>query len=280
VSTVSEPDILAPLSDRKDGARYFEVDYRVRTGDVDQDMRVRLDAVARYLQDVANDNIEATDFGDTDPFWIVRRTIIDVIRPFSWPAAVSAQRWCGALSTRWTNMRVRITADHETNRFNPDAREPGLIETEAFWINVNDQGMPSRLTDNAFEMLSAMTDEHRLRWKSMNPEKAPTPEVLELPDRVHVLRSTDFDPFKHLNNAAYLAAVEDELLDHGDLIDGPHRLIVEYLRPIVPGTPITVRRVREPDQLLMWLMTPSGDASPEDLQVAASVSVTRRPSAD
>jgi acyl-ACP thioesterase len=280
VSTVSEPDILAPLSDRKDGARYFEVDYRVRTGDVDQDMRVRLDAVARYLQDVANDNIEATDFGDTDPFWIVRRTIIDVIRPFSWPAAVSAQRWCGALSTRWTNMRVRLTADHETNRFNPDAREPGLIETEAFWINVNDQGMPSRLTDNAFEMLSAMTDEHRLRWKSMNPEKAPTPEVLELPDRVHVLRSTDFDPFKHLNNAAYLAAVEDELLDHGDLIDGPHRLIVEYLRPIVPGTPITVRRVREPDQLLMWLMTPSGDASPDDLQVAASVSVTRRPSAD
>ncbi|MEP9416832.1 acyl-ACP thioesterase domain-containing protein [Gordonia sp. VNQ95] len=280
MSTVSEPDILAPLSDRKDGARYFEVDYRVRTGDVDQDMRVRLDAVARYLQDVANDNIEATDFGDTDPFWIVRRTIIDVIRPFSWPAAVSAQRWCGALSTRWTNMRVRLTADHETNRFNPDAREPGLIETEAFWINVNDQGMPSRLTDNAFEMLSAMTDEHRLRWKSMNPEKAPTPEVLELPDRVHVLRSTDFDPFKHLNNAAYLAAVEDELLDHGDLIDGPHRLIVEYLRPIVPGTPITVRRVREPDQLLMWLMTPSGDASPDDLQVAASVSVTRRPSAD
>ncbi|MEP9390961.1 MULTISPECIES: acyl-[acyl-carrier-protein] thioesterase [Gordonia] len=280
MSTVSEPDILAPLSDRKDGARYFEVDYRVRTGDVDQDMRVRLDAVARYLQDVANDNIEATDFGDTDPFWIVRRTIIDVIRPFSWPAAVSAQRWCGALSTRWTNMRVRLTADHETNRFNPDAREPGLIETEAFWINVNDQGMPSRLTDNAFEMLSAMTDEHRLRWKSMNPEKAPNPEVLELPDRVHVLRSTDFDPFKHLNNAAYLAAVEDELLDHGDLIDGPHRLIVEYLRPIVPGTPITVRRVREPDQLLMWLMTPSGDAAPDDLQVAASVSVTRRPNAD
>ena len=27
----------------------------MRTGDIDQDMRVRLDSVARYLQDIAND---------------------------------------------------------------------------------------------------------------------------------------------------------------------------------------------------------------------------------
>ncbi|MEO9327878.1 acyl-[acyl-carrier-protein] thioesterase [Gordonia aurantiaca] len=254
------------LPDRKDGARCFEGRYRVRTGDVDQEMRVRLDAVARYLQDVANDNIEATDFHATDPFWIVRRTVIDVVRPISWPATVTAQRWCGALSTRWTNMRVRLTAEHETNRFNPDPRPDGLIETEAFWINVNDQGMPSRLSDAAFEMLSSMTDEHRLRWKPMNPEKAPAPEDIELPDREHVLRSTDFDPFKHLNNAAYLEAIEDELVDHPDLVDMPHRVVIEYLRPIVPGTRLMLRRVREGERLDVWLLMP-------DDVVAATVSV-------
>lgn len=265
------------LGDRKDGARFYEGRYRVRTGDVDQHMRVRLDAVARYLQDIANDNIEATDFGDTDPFWIVRRTVIDVIRPFSWPADVTAQRWCGALSTRWTNMRVRLTADHETNRFNPEPREPGLIETEAFWINVNEQGMPSRLSDDAFEMLSAMTDEHRLRWRSMNPEQAPAAADTALPDREHVLRSTDFDPFKHLNNAAYLEAIEDELIDHPDLVEGPHRTVIEYLRPIVPGTPITLRRVREPDRLLVWMLIPGDDTPDGPAQVvAATVSVSRR----
>ncbi|WLP93027.1 acyl-ACP thioesterase domain-containing protein [Gordonia sp. NB41Y] len=267
--------MLADLPDRKEGARYFEVGYRVRTGDVDQQMRVRLDAVARYLQDAANDNLEASDLGDLDPFWVVRRTVIDVIRPFSWPASITAQRWCGSLSTRWSNMRVRLTADHETNRFNPEAREPGLIETEAFWINVNDQGMPSRISDRSLEVLSSMTDEHRLRWRAMNPEQPPAPDVVAAPDREHVLRSTDFDPFKHLNNAAYLEAVEDELIAHADLIDGPHRLVIEYLRPIVPGTPITLRRVREPDQLLVWMLMPSAD-DPEVLQVAATVSVTRR----
>ena len=280
VSTVSQPESLAPLTDRKNGAKFFEASYRVRTGDVDQEMRVRLDSVARYLQDCANDNIEATDLGDSDPFWIVRRTVIDVIRPFSWPATVTAQRWCGALSTRWTNMRVRLTADHETNRFNPDPRPPGLIETEAFWINVNDAGMPSRISDEAFALLSGMNDEHRLRWRSMNPEKAPRADEVELPDRPHVLRSTDFDPFKHLNNAAYLEAIEDELAEHTTLIDGPHRVVIEYLRPIVPDTALTLRRLREPDRLLVWMLIPadpdaSGDSEEPELQVAATVSVTR-----
>lgn len=274
VSGAADAATIEPLPDRMEGARFFEATYRVRTGDVDQEMRVRLDAVARYLQDVANDNIEVTDFHATDPFWIVRRTIIDVIRPISWPADVTAQRWCGALSTRWTNMRVRLTAEHETNRFNPEPREPGLIETEAFWINVNDQGMPSRLTDDAFEMLSSMTDVHRLRWKSMNPETAPAAADVALPDREHVLRSTDFDPFKHLNNAAYLEAVEDELQDHRDLVDVPHRAVIEYLRPIVPGTRITVRRVREPGRLLMWMLI---DDEHGDPVVASTVSVTPLP---
>lgn len=251
------------LADRLAKAQYFEASYRVRTGDVDQQMRVRLDGTARYLQDIANDNIEATDFHDSDPFWIVRRTVIDVIEPVTWPATVTLQRWCGALSTRWTNMRVRITAEHETNRFNPEMRPPGLIETQAFWINVNDQGMPSRITDEAFEKLAEMTDEHRLRWKTMHP--APLPDD-DGTDRVHVLRSTDFDPFKHLNNAAYWEAVEDELIDHPDLVGRRHRAIIEYLRPVTPGAQMTLRRRRVGDELLMWLIV--------DDQVAATVSVT------
>lgn len=240
-------------------------------------MRVRLDAVARYLQDIANDNLEAIDLGATDPFWIVRRTVIDVVSPITWPADVTAQRWCSAVSTRWSNMRVRLTGEHETNRFNPDMRPAGSIETEAFWININDQGMPSRISDEAFAMLSQMTDEHRLRWKSMNPDKAPAASDVDLPDREHVLRVTDFDPFKHLNNAAYLEAVEDELDSHPDLVDVPHRAIVEYLRPIVPGTPITIRRVRETDRLLMWLLMPGPDGSADELVVAATASVATLP---
>jgi len=254
------------LPDIKAGAHHYESNYRVRTGDVDQQMRLRFDGLTRYLQDIANDNHEASDYHVSDPFWIVRRTVIDVIRPISWPADVTLHRWCGGLSTRWTNMRVRVTSTHETNQFNPEPREDGLIETEGFWINVNDKGMPSRMTDEAFEMLSRSTDEHRLRWKSMNT--APAPEPSET-DRTHVLRASDFDPFKHLNNASYWTAVEDEILDNEDLVKGPHRAIIEHLRAIEPGSTVTIRRRREEDQLQMWLVV--GE------QVAATVTVTRHP---
>lgn len=272
--TSSAPPEYSPLRERKQDARFFQESYRVRTGDVDQEMRVRLDGLARYLQDAANDNLEATDFEDTDPFWIVRRTVIDVLEPITWPSDFRAERWCGALSTRWTNMRVRLSAESRTNRFNPKPRPNGLIETEAFWINVNDQGMPSRISDFAFDTLSQMNDEHRLRWKSMNPEQAPDPEDLDLPDREHVLRSTDFDPFKHLNNAAYLEAIEDELVEHPDLLDVPHRMVIEYLRPITPGIPITLRRKRIDDCLFVWMLIPDDDGA---LVTAASTSVFRIP---
>src|SRR5699024_974383 len=59
----------------------FSTRRRVRTGDVDPQRRLRLDSVARYLQDIAADNLDATGHARTDPFWIVRRTVIDVIEP-------------------------------------------------------------------------------------------------------------------------------------------------------------------------------------------------------
>ena len=267
------PPEYQPLAPRKDGARFYENDYRVRTGDIDMDSRVRLDGLARYLQDVANDNYDDSGFAKVAPFWIVRRTVIDVLSPIVSPASFHAERWCGALSTRWTDMRVTLKSTTETSMFNPETRPDGLVEAVGFWINVNDQGMPSRIGDEVMDLLLPMTDEHRLRYKAMNPEKAPSPDELELPDREHVLRATDFDPFKHLNNAAYFAAVEDELVDHMDLLDGPYRVVIEYLRPIVPGTPITIRRKREDDCLFVWMMIPGDDG----LVVGASVTVRRIP---
>ena len=52
-------------------------------------------------------------------------------------------------------MRVRI-----------DGRKGGLIESEAFWINVNrETQMPSRIADDFLEGLHKTTSVDRLRWK-------------------------------------------------------------------------------------------------------------------
>ena len=46
----------------------------MRLGDVDPSGRLRLDAIARYLQDVASD--DAADAG-LDTGWVARRTLIE-----------------------------------------------------------------------------------------------------------------------------------------------------------------------------------------------------------
>jgi len=72
------PDLT--LAQQPDRGPIFVKSRPVRTGDIDVAKQVRLDAVARYLQDIGNDNIEAAGAIDTHPLWIVRRTVVDVVR--------------------------------------------------------------------------------------------------------------------------------------------------------------------------------------------------------
>ncbi|MBJ8347964.1 acyl-[acyl-carrier-protein] thioesterase [Antrihabitans sp. YC2-6] len=217
-----------PLATPPAGGLGFESSWPVRAGDVDPDNRLRFDGVARYLQDIAWENLQATFFTETDPIWIVRRTVIDVIRPIIWPDEVHLRRWCSALSTRWTNMRVSINSDNGA-----------LIESEGFWINISETtGMPTRISDKGLEYLGMMTAEHRLRWRPWLAEPAPPESEADMPFH---LRATDIDQFNHLNNAAYWQAVEHRLVDFPKLIARPHRAVIEYIAPVFARERVMVR---------------------------------------
>jgi acyl-ACP thioesterase len=236
--SVDQPLAALPAADMG-----YASSWPVRTGDVDPDNRLRFDGVARYLQDLAWENLHYTFFEKTDPIWIVRRTVVDVIRPVVWPDDVQLRRWCSALSTRWANMRVRITSGKD-----------GLIETEGFWINISQTtGMPTRISDPGYEYLSRMTAEHRLRWRAWLGESAPPESEDDLPFPV---RATDIDQFNHVNNAAYWQAVEHYLLDHPKLTAGPHRAIIEYVAPVLAREHMSVRsRYDAQSQTLkLWFM--------------------------
>ncbi|MBO0855827.1 MAG: hypothetical protein J2P18_18920 [Nocardia sp.] len=225
----------------------FASAWPVRAGDVDPYNRLRFDAVARYLQDIAWENLQATDFARSDPFWIVRRTVIDVVRPIEWPDRVSLRRWCSALSTRWTNMRVRITSDGG-----------GLIDTEGFWININEStNMPTRISDDGLAWLGKSAGEKRLRWRPWLVDPAPPESDTDLPFPV---RATDIDQLNHVNNAVYWQAVEQFLVDHPKLVAGGHRAVIEYAEPVLARAHISVRSRYEPGDrsgqpvLRLWFM--------------------------
>ncbi|MCA2205805.1 acyl-ACP thioesterase domain-containing protein [Nocardia rosealba] len=221
---------LAPLPQEGTG---FATAWPVRAGDVDPYHRLRFDGVARYLQDIAYEELHQTALHRTDPTWIVRRTVIDVIRPVVFPDRVHLTRWCASMSTRWTNMRVRITSEGG-----------GLIETEGFWINLSESSnLPARISDEGLAYLARTTDEHRLRWRPYLTDPAPRESDTDVPFPV---RATDIDQYNHVNNACYWQAVEQFLVDYPKLLAVPHRAVIEYVAPVLAREHITVRGRYEP----------------------------------
>src|SRR3546814_13864737 len=71
------------LVDLPTNGAVFETSRPVRTGDIDVSGTVRLDGVARYLQDIGFDDLDASGAAAAHTVWVVRRTVIDVIRPVS-----------------------------------------------------------------------------------------------------------------------------------------------------------------------------------------------------
>ena len=124
-------------------------------------------------------------------------------------------------------MRVRI-----------DGRKGGLIESEAFWININrDTLMPSRMSDDFLAQLRRTTDVDRLRWK-----RYLTPGARDDADQIreYPVRFTDIDLFDHMNNAVYWGVLEDYLSDTRELLGGPLRVTIEHEAPVAFGDKLEI----------------------------------------
>ncbi|MFC9898092.1 acyl-[acyl-carrier-protein] thioesterase [Nocardia sp. NPDC127579] len=224
-------EIESPLPACLDESRAFHEHWPVRLGDTDGRQRLRLDAVARYLQDIGYDHLTVVEDGDLHPGWIVRRTVIDVLRPIEFGDRVHLRRWPSALSNRWCNMRIKV-----------DSENGGLIESEMFLIHVDiEAGRPARMTDRFMAPMLAATTDHRLRWRAaLAADPAPDADVSPFP-----LRVTDVDHYGHVNNAVHWEAVEEAIARHPDLREQPYRVILEHVGPVLAGDDVRIRAWRD-----------------------------------
>ncbi len=205
----------------------FDTEWPLRVADIDATGRLRLDAATRHIQDIGQDQLRALGFQETHPLWIVRRTMVDLIRPIEFQDMLRLRRWCSGTSNRWCEMRVRV-----------DGRKGGLIESEAFWININrDTQMPSRIADDFIEGLRRTTEVDRLRWKAyLKPGSRETADqVREFP-----IRFTDIDLFDHMNNSVYWSVVEEFLSVTPELLRGPTRVTIEHEAPVALGDKLEI----------------------------------------
>jgi len=227
-------DAESPLSPRPDTGYVYETSWPVATGDVDDRLMLRLDGVARYIQEAGAENLVDSGEAEAHPHWIVNRTVIDVIEPIELPSEVTLRRWCSALSSRWCTMRVELVG-----------AEDGRIETEGFWIAVNAKTMtPLRVSDTLIEKFASTTTEHRLKWRKWLADPETVDVAVAFP-----LRRTDVDVFQHVTNTAYWHAVHEVMAMEPDVCVPPYRAVVEYRKPIRYGEDVTIGYTRQGDDV-------------------------------
>ena len=172
--------------------RKYTATRRVRLADCSPDGAQRLDAVARWLQDVAADDVEDGDLDE--PAWVVRRTYVAVHDVPRLGDRVAVETVCTALASRWAERRTRFTWS---------AAAVG-IDSLTTWVRIDpESGRPCRLTDD-FRRLYAESAAGRRAGQSLCLQETVDDGAFST---VFALRRVDSDIAGHLNNAVYWAAL-------------------------------------------------------------------------
>jgi acyl-ACP thioesterase len=189
---------LTPLSPAPSEGRVFTDVARGGLGDVAPSGRVRLDAIARWLQDAAFADLVDSGLPD-DGVWVVRRLRIRVERFPRFREAAEVDTWCSGTGSLWAERRSTVRG-----------ADGGLVEAVALWVHLDPRGarprpMPEGFAEVYGPSASGRRIRARLRHRAMPPDAAQRSQW--------VFRVADLDLADHVNNAVYWQVLEERLAD-------------------------------------------------------------------
>ncbi len=203
--------------------------------DVSLDGRLRLDALARYLQAAAEGDLAGAGWRSTYD-WVVRRC---AVRIDGWPRLsqrLQVRTFCSAIGPRWAERTTTLAAG--------DAE---LVRATAVWAAIDRaSGRPCPLGEE-FNRVYGPSAAGRTVSVRLSHPRPPEPAAGD----PWPLRAADFDASGHVNNAVYWAAVEDTLAALGWL---PGRAEIEYHRPALPGCEPRLLSSPAPHGAWAWLL--------------------------
>ncbi len=236
--------------------RRFTQRRRVRLGDVNAANRLRLDAVACYLQDVAGDDVD--DVG-VEGAWVLRRTEMGIKHLPRYGQEVELTTFCSGTGSRWAERRTTLAVDGAP-----------VVDTVAIWVYVDRAGRPARLGEWFFDYYGEAAGGRRVSGRLRLP-----PPADGLTTRPWPVRATDFDLLGHMNNAAYWEAVEDELTSSiPDQV--PVSAELEHRAAIEPDEPVEIRSSTEDENFSLWLTVQGEVRAAAQVRVRPSTRRTRQ----
>jgi acyl-ACP thioesterase len=238
---------MSDLVSRPSSGRVFEGARRVRLADVSPAGRLRLDATARFLQDLSADDTADAALPDAEA-WVVRKTIIEVAAFPRYLEPLELATWCSGTGSHWAERRISIAGERG-----------GAIEAATTWVHIDlDSGRPTRIPAGFDDVYGEAHGGRRVKARLDHPD----PPHGEGAGFDWPLRFTDFDVLGHVNNAACWQIVEQALSARKDL-RAPLRAEVQHRTAIERDAEVRVQ-VQDADDLTLWALT------------GASIAVTAR----
>jgi acyl-ACP thioesterase len=209
-------------------------------GDVLPSGEVRLDALARFLQDVANDDgIDAAI--DADRTWVVRRTALTIARRPVLGDDLDIVTWASGAGARWAERRTSIGSG-----------SGAAVEATALWVCMDAvTRRPARLSARFWEMYGDAVAGRSVSPRLTHPDP---PAPASAASRPWALRVSDVDVFDHVNNAATWTALDDELYRRARQREVGWAEL-EYRTAIDPDARLCLSSQLDDDHARVWLVT-------------------------
>ena len=181
--------------------------------------RMRLDALARWLQDVAYADVEDAAVADV-AVWVVRRTRIRVERFPRFGERFRLQTFCSGFGRAWAERRTVVTSADGG---------PAAVQAVSLWVHLDPATRrPFPLTAREVELYGEAARGRRVTARLRHPGPGSADS-----SRSWTFRATECDLAGHVNNSAYWQPVEEELLGGGD--PGGLDAEMEFRNPAQPG---------------------------------------------
>ena len=202
-----------PFLARLPEVRAFSQPRRPGFADCAPSGRVRLDALACWLQDVAYADVQDAGL-ERAAVWVVRRTRIRVNRFPRFGERFALTTFCSGVGRMWAERRTDIVTG------DGDDGAPADVQAVSLWVHLDaEHWRPSPLTEAEINHLRRrMRRARRVSARLRHPGPESTNG-----GAAWTFRATECDIADHVNNAAYWQPLEEELLAGSD----PERLDVE-----------------------------------------------------